>query len=232
MDSSFWSEMNTEPDIAQLASLIVEPARAAMLMHLLDGRCWTAAELAKVAGVRASAASGHLKKLLAGNLINVSPTGRHRYYRLAGIDIARLMEQLARYAPMRVAVTSGERRASAALRECRLCYDHLAGRLGVAITESMVRNNWISEQEPWYLLTDIGRQSLSRLGIEIADGKTCMDWSQRRLHAAGDLGRNLASFLLSRKVFHRDAKSRALRVSGNGDDFIRATFGIIPAPMP
>src|SRR4051812_39107740 len=102
--------MNGQPDIARLAKLVTEPARAAMLLHLLDGRSWTAAELARVAGVRASAASAHLKRLLAGDLIKVNPAGRHRYFRLASAEVAALMEQLARSAPERPAITPGERR--------------------------------------------------------------------------------------------------------------------------
>lgn len=218
--------MNSEPDIASLATLVTEPARAAILLHLLDGRSWTAAELARSAGVRASTASAHLKKLLAGNLIKVSPTGRHRYFRLASAEIAGLMEQLARSAPVRIPTTPGERRASVALRECRLCFDHLAGRLGIAITEGMVRKAWLMEEEPWYRLTDIGSKELLTLGVEPASGRTCMDWSERRLHLAGPLGRHLAQFLLSYKMIQRDARSRALRVTPSGAESIGSIFGL------
>jgi DNA-binding transcriptional ArsR family regulator len=219
--------MNAEPDIARLAALVTEPARAAILLHLLDGRSWTASELAKIAGIRASAASAHLKKLLAGDLIKVSPTGRHRYFRLSSAEIAGLMEQLARSAPVRAAITPGERRASLALRECRLCFDHLAGRLGVAITDSMVRKAWLIEQEPWYRLTELGAKELSALGVEPAPGRTCMDWSERRLHLAGPLGRHLAQFLLSHKMLQRDAGSRALRITPSGEESISALFGSV-----
>ena len=215
-----------EPDIARLAALVTEPARAAMLLHLLDGRSWTATELAKIAGIRASAASAHLKRLLAGDLIRVTPTGRHRYFRLAGAEIASLLEQLARTAPVRTATTPAERRASLALRECRLCYDHLAGRLGVAITEGMVKSAWLIEEEPWYRLTDIGARELSALGVQLSPGRTCMDWSERRLHLGGALGRHLAHFLLSSKMLQRDTKSRALRVTPQGAESICAMFGV------
>jgi DNA-binding transcriptional ArsR family regulator len=188
----------------------------------------SAAELAKIAGVRASAASAHLKKLLAGNLIKLSPSGRHRYFRLAGAEIAGLMEQLAGFAPVRAATTPGERRASLALRECRLCFDHLAGRLGVAITDGMVRKAWLIEQEPWYRLTDVGAKELSTLGVELASGRTCTDWSERRLHLAGALGRHLAQFLLSQKLLQRDPRSRGLRVTPSGAESIDAIFGLEP----
>lgn len=226
MDGSFWGEMNTDPDVARLASLLVEPARAAMLMHLLDGRSWTAAELANVAGVRPPSASAHLKKLLAGELIKVSPAGRHRYYRLAGAEVASLLEQFARSAPGAAVSTPGERRASSSMRECRLCYNHLAGRLGVEIAETLVRREWLIEDEPWYRLTEAGWQKLTAIGIKPATGKTCMDWSERRLHIAGILGRNLVESLLNRKVLQRDPKSRALRVTPEGVDVIRTDFGV------
>jgi DNA-binding transcriptional ArsR family regulator len=218
--------MSTEPDIAHLAALVTEPARAAMLLHLLDGRNWTATELAQAAGVGAPAASAHLKKLLHGELIKVSPTGRHRYFRLASARVAALVEQLSGFAPVRPAITPGEKRASAALRECRLCYDHLAGRVGVAITDGLVRKSWLIEQEPWYQLTDLGARELSRLGVEPTAGRTCMDWSERKLHLAGTLGRQLAECLLRQKLLQRDARSRALRVTPVGVDSIREIFGV------
>jgi DNA-binding transcriptional ArsR family regulator len=206
--------------------LVTEPARAAILLHLLDGRSWTATELAEVAGVRASAASAHLKRLLENELITVSPGGRHRYFRLAGADIASLIEQLARSSPARQPATPGQRRASVALRACRICYDHLAGRLGVGITEAMVRKSWLIEKEPWYVLTDVGAKELSALDIEPSAGRTCMDWSERRLHLAGVLGAAIADRLIRSKFLLRDHKSRALRITAAGAEAISETFGI------
>jgi DNA-binding transcriptional ArsR family regulator len=218
--------MSTEPDIAHLAALVTEPTRAAMLLRLLDGRNWTATELAKAAGVGAPAASAHLKKLLRGELIKVSPTGRHRYYRLASARVAGLVEQLSGFAPVPPATTPGEKRAAAVLRECRLCYDHLGGRIGVAITEGLVRKSWLIEQEPWFHLTELGTRELARLGVEPTTGRTCMDWSERKLHLAGALGRQLAEYLLRQKFLLRDARSRALRVTPLGADSIREVFGV------
>lgn len=218
--------MNIEPDIARLAALVTEPARAAMMTHLLDGRSWTATELARVAGIRAPAASMHLKKLVAGELIKVSPNGRHRYFRLAGERVARLIEQLQGFAPLPVAATPGQRRASTALSACRLCYDHLAGRLGVEITLAMIQRGWLIEDEPWFRLTDLGCEALAKLGIEALPGRTCMDWSERRLHLAGPLGVRLAQMLINRKLLLRDSKTRALRVSPLGEESISTLFGI------
>lgn len=205
---------------------MTEPARAAILLHLLGGRSWTATELARIAGVGASAASAHLKRLLEGDLIKVSPGGRHRYFRLAGAGVASLIEQLARSSPVRVATTPGERRTSAALRACRMCYDHLAGRLGVEITAAMVRKSWLIEKEPWFVLTDVGANELSALDLRPATGKTCMDWSERRFHLAGALGTAIADRLIRNKFLLRNSHSRALRVTPAGAEAISATFGV------
>lgn len=225
-DPSFWNELNQEPDVAALAALITEPTRAAMLMHLLDGRSWTAKELARIAGVSASTASVHLRKLVGGQLIRKSPVGRHRYFRIVNVEMARLLEQLARLAPTRQAKAPGARRASSSLRRARLCYDHLAGRLGVAIAESMIRKGWVVEAEPWFRLTDSGRRALPELGVEPLDGRTCMDWSERRLHIAGPLGSSLAQLLLARKWLQRDARSRAVCVTPEGAEFLRSVLGV------
>ena len=218
--------MSINPDIARLAALVTEPARAAMLLHLLDGRSWTATELARTAAIRAPAASAHLKKLVVAELIKVSPNGRHRYFRLAGTGVAQLVEQLQGFAPIQSVATPGERRACEALRTCRLCYDHLAGRLGVELTLAMVRKGWLVEDEPWFRLTDPGLKSLAPLGLERVPGRTCMDWSERRLHLAGPLGAHLAQALIERKLLLRDRKSRALRISAYGDEAMKTIFGV------
>ena len=216
-----------DPDIARLAAAVTEPARAAILVHLLDGRSWTATELAKVAGTKAAAMSAHLKKLLGCGLIKVSPLGRHRYYRLAGAPVAGLIEQLQGFAPPpRPAATPGERRAAVALRTCRLCYDHLAGALGVAITEAMVKKSWLVEDGPWYRLTDTGNAGLSALAVEPMPGRICIDWTERKPHVAGPLGTQLAQAMLQEKLMLRDAKSRALRVTALGKETLGRVFGI------
>jgi DNA-binding transcriptional ArsR family regulator len=214
------------PDLAALAALITEPARTAILTHLLDGRSWTATELADVAGVSASTASVHLRKLVEGQLIQVSPRGRHRYFRIADVEIARLLEQLSRLAPRRPLQTPGARRASASLRRARFCYDHLAGRLGIAVAEGMVRAGWLVEAEPLFRLTDSGRRALPQLGVEAVDGRTCMDWSERRLHIAGPLGRSLAQAFIARKWLQRDRRSRAVWLTPEGADSLRSLLDV------
>ena len=183
-------------------------------------------DIARTAAIRAPAASAHLKKLVAAELIKVSPNGRHRYFRLASTGVAQLVEQLQGFAPIQRVATPGERRACEALRTCRLCYDHLAGRLGVELTLAMVRKGWLVEDEPWFRLTDPGLKSLAPLGLERVPGRTCMDWSERRLHLAGPLGAHLAQALIERKLLLRDRKSRALRISAHGDEAMKTIFGV------
>lgn len=218
--------MSADPDLASLAALITEPARAAMLAHLLDGRSWTAAELGKIAGVRASTASVHLQKLMSGGLIQMSPSGRHRYFRLARAEVAQLMERFACLARPASIRTPGERRAAADLRRCRLCYDHLAGSVAVAITRSMLERGWLLEAEPWYHVTDVGKAALDRLGIESSDGRTCMDWSERVLHLAGPLGTRIAARFIDNKWLQRDSRSRTLWMTPVGAAELRELFGV------
>jgi DNA-binding transcriptional ArsR family regulator len=138
--------MNMDPDIARLASMVTEPARASILLTCWTVAAGTATELAKVAGVRASTASAHLKKLLENDLIKASPGGRHRYFRLAGAEIASLIGAAGAFLTVAASRHSG---SGAHRRPCALvafAMDHLAGRLGVEVTEAMVRKSWLIEK--------------------------------------------------------------------------------------
>ena len=218
--------MTNDPNLAGLAALITEPARAAMLAHLLDGRGWTATELGRAANVGASTASAHLRKLVDGALIRVTPSGRHRYFRLAGGDVARLLEHFAYFSTPRHPRTPGEARASAALRRCRLCYDHVAGEVGVALARTFARNGWIVEDEPWFRVTPAGAEAFAAHGIAAADGRACMDWSERRLHIAGSLGGEIARAALASGWLQREKTSRALWVTPLGATALRDAFGV------
>jgi DNA-binding transcriptional ArsR family regulator len=221
---SVWIEMTLDPDFAVAASLLAEPARAAILARLLDGRSWTATELAKAAAISPSTGSSHLAKLLEQGWVVVHPQGRHRYYRLAGEGIASFLESFACISPDPKARTPGELRASATLRDCRLCYDHLAGRLGVAFTQNLQTRRWLDLS---FQLTEAGREGLSAQGLEMPaeSGRGCMDWSERRLHLAGPLGRALANALLEAGWLQRDPKSRALWVTPSGHDSLEQLLG-------
>lgn len=223
--------MTSDPDFATAATLLADPARAAMLSRLLDGRSWTATELAKAAGIQPSTGSSHLSKLLDQGWVAMHPQGRNRYYRLAGEGIASFLESFASIAPRSRARTPGEVRASTALRHCRLCYDHLAGQIGVVFTQSLQQRGWI---DPEFQLTLAGHGALGARGIQLSEkeGRGCMDWSERRLHLAGPLGRSLTKELLNAGWFEGDPKSRALWITPQGRDELERGLGLaLPPPQ-
>lgn len=217
--------MSPDPDFAAAASLLADPSRSAMLARLLDGRSWTATELAKAASISASTGSSHLSRLLDQGWVAVHPQGRHRYYRLASEEIASFLEAFAVLAPAQAARTPGEVRASVALRRCRLCYDHLAGQVGVAFTESLLARQWLDAS---FRLTIAGSAGLHTQGLDVPDGigRGCMDWSERRLHVAGPLGRALASAMMGAGWVQRDPKSRALWVTPLGRERLERGLGL------
>ena len=222
--------MTPLPDLAAAASLLAEPARAAMLSRLMDGRSWTATELARAAGVAPSTGSAHLAKLLDPGWIQVHAQGRFRYFRLAGTDIASFLEQFAGISPQPKARTPGELRAGRALRYCRLCYDHLAGRLGVALAEGLLARGWLTAD---FQLTPEGDAGLAALGLQVpgGTGKGCMDWSERRLHLAGGAGQALAAGLVAMDWLQRDRTGRALYVTPAGaGPLAQLMGGPLPAP--
>lgn len=217
--------------LAEIASLVGDPARAGMLWALMDGRALTASELAGVAGVAAPTASGHLKRLVEAGLLRVTHQGRHRYHRLAGPAVAQMLESLAllateaRPAPRRV----GPR--DAALRRARTCYDHLAGRLGVALAEGMAGQGWITLDEEAVAVTPTGLERLAALGIAgeakrraMPLCRACLDWSERRFHLAGRLGAALCAGSLERGWVRRLPGTRALEITPLGERTYREVF--------
>lgn len=220
--------MATEPDIATVAGLLADPARAAILGRLMDGRAWTATELARVAGVKPATGSAHLAKLLAAEWVAVHAQGRYRYYHLADARVAGLLEQLSALAPEADPRTPGERRASRALRHCRLCYDHLAGRVGVALLQALRAQGYLAEGGGTLALTAAGRswQEAHGLGLAESPGKPCMDWSERRVHLAGPLGRDLTAAFLAHRWLQRDAHTRALWVTPEGASQFERILGL------
>lgn len=222
--------MNEGPHIARIAGLIGEPARAAMLAALMDGRALTATELAALGRVTRATASVHLGRLLDARLVAVQAQGRHRYYRLADADVARLLENL-----MGVAARAGARTLlpgprEPALRAARQCYDHLAGDAGVALYEGLLAADLLKLQRGEPRLTRAGRQRLAGLGLDVdalAAGRrpllrTCLDWSARRHHLAGALGAALLKWLQAAGGARRLAGTRALAITPAGQAALRA----------
>ncbi|WP_405394065.1 ArsR/SmtB family transcription factor [Microbispora hainanensis] len=227
------AEAEGDADIAPVAALIADAARAAMLTALLDGRALAAGELAAIAGVSAPTASSHLARLLDGGLVTVVKQGRHRYYRLAGPDVARTLEVLARISG-RVAVRSlRQSRQARLLREARSCYDHLAGRVGVELYDALVREGRLIEADGGCLLTASGADALAELGVDVERVRRarrrfapdCLDWLERRPHLGGALGAAVLDRLLAREWLVRGTVPRALRLTGAGREGLERIFG-------
>lgn len=221
--------------LAEVAALLADPSRAAMLGALQDGRAQTAGTLARAAGVSAATTSAHLKKLSASGLIRENKSGRHRYFRLTGHDVNDALEALARLIPKPPSKLklSSERQA---LHDSRLCYDHLAGKLGVAIADGLVAKKALVARGDDFALVlgPKARTVFAGIGIDIRELETsgrplvrsCTDWTERREHLAGALGAALASTALERGWIKRIAGTRALRVTAAG----KRAFGAIMNP--
>ena len=231
--------MTANARFAEVASLAGDPARAGMLHALMDGRALTATELARVAGVTPQTASGHLARMTAAGLVQVEKQGRHRYHRLASPAVAQMMESIMQVASgleaMRPAPPTGPR--DAVLRAARTCYDHLAGRLGVALTDALAAGGYVELDLDAGLVTDSGIALFARIGIDIASlsavrGKRarvlcrpCLDWSERRPHLAGSLGAALCSCSLEKGWIRRVKGTRAVAVTPTGQRVFREDIG-------
>src|SRR5476649_47289 len=228
--------MKAGPDIAMVASLVGDPARANMLTALLSGRALTASELAQEAGITPQTASSHLGKLETGGLIEQEKQGRHRYYRLTDPDVADVLERLAglaaRTGHMRVRTGPKE----PALRRARICYDHLAGDLGVQMLDSMKRQRLLRQNKQGIELTAEGARFLAN-SLQISTEalahprrptcKACLDWSERRHHLAGTLGAAMMTRFIELKWAARDTApgSRVVNFTRNGEKRFAAAAG-------
>ncbi|WP_030347434.1 ArsR/SmtB family transcription factor [Streptomyces sp. NRRL S-1022] len=226
--------------LASLASLIADETRAACLLALLDGRAWSAGELARHAGVAASTLSEHLGKLVAGGLLAEERQGRHRYVRLAGARVAQLVEDLAAQVPapavQRTARTLRQSSAGAAMARGRTCYDHLAGRLGITITDALTERGLL-RQDTGFALTDAGLAWFGAAGIPLArDGRrplarACLDWTERRPHLAGAAGAALCRHVLDAGWCVRIGSERAVQVTPSGERALCDLLGIEPTAL-
>ncbi|WP_434878135.1 ArsR/SmtB family transcription factor [Bradyrhizobium sp. HKCCYLRH2057] len=220
-----------------VAALVGDPARANMLTALLSGRALTATELAQEAGVTPQTASSHLAKLEGGGLVEPEKQGRHRYYRLADPDVADVLEKLAGLAARagHMRVRTGPKEPE--LRRARICYDHLAGDLGVQMLDSMVRQRLVRRRKQEIVLTEDGEQFLARhlrISPEMLAHprrpvcKACLDWSARRHHLAGTLGAALMKRFTELKWAARDTTpgSRVVNFSRAGERHFAALFGL------
>lgn len=226
-----------DANIAAPAALIADPTRAAILNALLDGRAQPAGALAWAAGVTATAASNHLARLVEGGLLVVEPSGRHRYYRLAGPQVAHAVEALACLsAPIRDLTTPRSPKARA-MRQARTCYGHLAGQLGVAVAEALeARGLIVAEGERLYAVTPTGRDWFRALGVEVEGLKSsagvarrCLDWTERRHHLAGPLGVAMTGRMIALGWLKAAGHGRALSLTPRGAAALAEQLGISDA---
>ncbi len=223
----------------EISALAGDPARAMMLHALMDGRALTASELASVAGVAPQTASGHLARLAAAGLVSVERQGRHRYHRLASASVAHMIEAImqvsAEVAPPARPLATGPR--NEALRAARTCYDHLAGRLGVALSDAFVDQGYVELGPDAGSVTASGLACLERIGIDTAalagSGKSrrvlcrpCLDWSERRPHLAGALGASLCTRAFESGWIRRIEGTRAVAVTPAGRRHFRERLGL------
>jgi DNA-binding transcriptional ArsR family regulator len=225
--------MKDGPNIARIAALLGDPARADVLTALMADRSLTATELAAIAGVTKQTMSAHLSKLLDAALVAVDQQGRHRYFRLSNEDVASLLESLMGVAFRTGAVRLLSSPREPALRRARICYDHLAGEMGVLAHESLLHRGSFDISDGELRLTGAGEEWFRRLGIDTEAAarqhrtfcRPCMDWSERRHHLAGSLGAALLSRFLDLKWAARDKHSRVIKFTPNGERAFQKLFG-------
>lgn len=216
--------MTGESNLAAVGALVGDRVRAGILLRLLDGAGASASELAADAGASPSLTSGHLRKLLSGGLVAVEPVGRRRLYRLASPEVAEMLEAMQQLAPDLPVTSLRGANNKRRLRRARLCYDHLAGVLGTAVTEALVRHQALRSESDVLVLGDRAPEVLGEVGIDLAPLgaaarpllRQCTDWTERRPHLAGGLGAAVAERMLEQRWVLRRPGSRGLDVTADG----------------
>ncbi|WP_079528010.1 ArsR/SmtB family transcription factor [Halobacillus hunanensis] len=226
--------MNASPNVAEVASILGEPSRSLILTSLMDGRFHTATELAYMAGIKQQTASFHLSKLMKANLIIMEKHGRHRYYHIIDGEVAQILESflaLSRPPEIRSLNQSIQMKA---LKSGRTCYDHLAGELGVGLTESMLQEGLIEKAEKEFIVSSKGERFFEEFGLDISKlrqkrrsfSRVCLDWSERQHHLAGALGNAIAAKLFEINWIEKHPSSRAVKVTERGHDGLQKYFNM------
>lgn len=224
--------MKDGPNIVAIAALIGDHARAEVLTALMAGQALTATELADVAGVTKQTMSSHLAKLTEAGLISVNSQGRHRYFRIANDDVAHLLETLMGVAFKTGAVRLRSSPREPALRKARICYDHLAGELGVLVYDSLIVKKALKVSTDGLELTPVGARLFGEIGIDVAKAhsprrllcRSCLDWSERRDHLAGGLGASLLNRIMELGWAKRVSGTRVVTFSESGEKALRRIF--------
>ncbi len=226
--------MNVYPNISYIAKLIAEPTRAIILECLMNNQALPASELAYMAKVSHPTISSHLSKLVEGNLLKVEQHGRHRYYRLANQEVAEVLEKLGTIAPAVQVRSLKQSDQLKQIRYARTCYDHLAGRLGVEITEKLLDKEFIILEKGEYIVTEQGKRWFLNFGINIETAnikrrvfaKPCLDWSERRYHISGWLGSAIAKLFFEQEWITKTDKNRAVHLTQKGIKLLKDQLGI------
>lgn len=224
--------MGINPNMAEIAALLGETSRATILASMMDGRFHTASELAYMAAIKPQTASFHLAKLVEGKLIKVEKQGRHRYFQLAGEDIAHFLESFLAISPPPEVRSLKQSSQIKLLQDARTCYDHLAGKLGVQLTESMLKAGYLTLEGKQFVLTDEGTLFFTTFGIDLTALKrkrrsfshACLDWSERRYHLAGALGCELLNQFFNLGWLLRVPSIRAIKVTEKGKIGFKEVF--------
>jgi DNA-binding transcriptional ArsR family regulator len=223
--------------LSEVASLMGDPGRASMLQLLMDGRAHTASELALTAGITAQTASGHLSRMVEANLLAARAQGRNRFYRLASGDVAHAIESLMALAGTRAppASKTAAWRRDPDLRFCRTCYDHLAGQVGMAVTDALTKGGHLEPKGPRdWRLTETGELFCGRVGVDLSEARKagtrhfarqCLDWSERRPHISGALGAAIADTFFKRGWAERLRRGRTVRLTDSGRRALVRDFG-------
>lgn len=226
--------MNVYPNISYIAKLIAEPTRAIILDCLMYNQALPASELAYMAKVSHPTISSHLSKLVEGNLLTVEQHGRHRYYRLANQEVAEVLEKLGTIAPTVQVRSLKQSSQLKQIRYARTCYDHLAGKLGVEITEKLLDRQFIILEDGEYIVTEQGKKWFLNFGINVDEADTkrrvfakpCLDWSERRYHISGWLGSAIAKLLFEQGWITKTDKNRAVHLTKKGVKLLEDQLGI------
>lgn len=226
--------MNTNSNASMIASLVSEASRAAILTILLDGRFHAASELAYRAGIQPQTASFHLAKMVDANAVTVEKQGRHRYYGIRNQEVAQVMELLLSIAPPIEIKSLKQASEDKMLRFARTCYDHLAGSLGVQLTNSLIRKGILCEEKEGFIVTEEGKEFFTKFQIDLKKVKNtrrsfsykCIDWTERRYHLAGALGNALLERLLELNWVQRLPKTRAIKITSEGKIGFKEAFSL------
>lgn len=226
--------MSIHPNIAEAASLLGDASRATILTHLLDGRFHTAGELAYMAAITPQTASFHLSKLSDCGWVRMEKHGRYRYYQLAGREIAGMLEMFLTISPAPQIRSLNQSQQMHALRSARTCYDHLAGELGVQLTQSMIQLGYLLPENGSFAITDRGIEFFTELGIDLkqlrrkrrAFAHACLDWSERQHHLGGALGHAMLQLFLNKRWIDRADSIRAVTVTEEGHAALHLHFDL------